>query len=116
LLCETLPFLSDDLQLLRDEVISITVSDGTKKHISVFAATPPSNFIASHLRTAAKIEATIDTVATQLADNCVVLSTITISGLTLTPTQFVTSSIASRLMSYCNSDLLRLGNLFVTQQ
>jgi hypothetical protein len=116
LLCETgLPFSSDDLQLVRDEVVSITVSNGTKKHISVFAASPPSNFIASHLRTATKIEATIDTVATQLADSCVVLSTITIGGLTLTPTRFVTSSIASRLMSYYNSDLLRLGNRFVIQ-
>jgi 8-oxo-dGTP pyrophosphatase MutT (NUDIX family) len=34
LLCETgLPFSSGDLALIRDEVISITLSDGTKQHV-----------------------------------------------------------------------------------
>jgi hypothetical protein len=46
-----LPFWSEDLQLVRDEVVSITRSDGTKHHVSNFAASAPSSFSTSHLRT-----------------------------------------------------------------
>jgi hypothetical protein len=65
----SLLFSSDDLQLVRDEIVPIALSDGTKHHVSVFASlAPPSNDIAPHLCTAPKIEAAIDIVATQLAD------------------------------------------------
>jgi hypothetical protein len=50
-------FSSDDLQLVRDEGVSITLSDGKKQRVLVFSASSPSHFLASNLRTAAKIEA-----------------------------------------------------------
>jgi hypothetical protein len=40
------------------------LSDETKVHVSAFAPSASANFIASHLRAAAKIEAAIDVVAT----------------------------------------------------
>jgi hypothetical protein len=58
-----LPFSSDDLQLVCGEVLLITLSDGSKQHISVFAAFTPSNFITSHKCTDAEVEASINIVA-----------------------------------------------------
>jgi hypothetical protein len=54
--------------------------------MSVFAASAPSDFITSHLRTIAEIEEAIDIVATQLADFYVIPSIVTIGGPTLTRT------------------------------
>jgi hypothetical protein len=45
-----------------------------------FASFAPSSFIASHLRTAAKIEVAVDNVATHLADSYLVLAIVTIGG------------------------------------
>jgi hypothetical protein len=53
------------LQPVRDEAVLITLSNGQKQHLLVFSAFAPSHFIASHLRTAAKIEAEIYTLATK---------------------------------------------------
>jgi hypothetical protein len=39
----------------------ITLAKGEKQHVSVFSASAPSHFTSSHLRTAAKIEAAINT-------------------------------------------------------
>jgi hypothetical protein len=50
------PFSSDDLQLVRNDVVWIRLSDGTKEHVSVFAASAPYSFITSHLPTVHKIE------------------------------------------------------------
>jgi hypothetical protein len=75
-----MPFSSDDLHLVRDEVVWITLTGGKKHHISVFSASTPSQVIVSDLHTAAKIEKSIDTVATQLADRYVVRAFVSISG------------------------------------
>jgi hypothetical protein len=58
-----LPFLSDDLHLFRGEVVSITLSDGTKHHVSIFSASAPSKFSISHLHTDDNIEVAIGNVA-----------------------------------------------------
>jgi hypothetical protein len=42
------PCSSDDLQLVRGEVVSITPSDSSKRHVSVLSASAPSQFNASH--------------------------------------------------------------------
>jgi hypothetical protein len=81
LLRETcLPILSDDLQLVLDEIVSITLSGGTKRYISAFCGASSLKLHCFHLRTAAKIEAAIDHVATRLADLYVVLTIVTIGG------------------------------------
>jgi hypothetical protein len=78
---------SDDLRLVRDEVVySDMLSDERKKHVSVFSAFAPSHFSASHSRTVAKSEASIDTVATHLlADIYVVYAYVTVRGQSFTP-------------------------------
>jgi hypothetical protein len=81
-----LSFSNDVPQLVRDEVVSIALSDGTKQHVSVCAPSAPSNFITSQMHTATKVEATIDVVATQLGDFNFDPATVTIGVLTLTPT------------------------------
>jgi hypothetical protein len=85
--CEAgLPFSSDELQLVRDEVVvSMVLSNGKKENVlvssaSVSSAYVPSSFISSHLRTVAKIEEAIDTVTAQVADRYVVPSIVTASG------------------------------------
>jgi hypothetical protein len=51
-------------------------------------ASTPSHFIAFHLRSIAKIEANIDTLATQLADGYVVNAFVMVIRKSHTPTQF----------------------------
>jgi hypothetical protein len=81
-------FSSDDFQLGGDKVVSISVSDRTKQHVSVSVAFALSNFIPFNLRPAPKIEAAIDIMATHLADIYAVRATFTIGdSLTLLPTQ-----------------------------
>jgi hypothetical protein len=82
-----LPFSSDDLQLVRDKIASVTLSDGKKQNVSVFSASTPPHFIVTHFRNASKIEASIDNVPTQLAKGYVDYAFFTISRQYLTPTQ-----------------------------
>jgi hypothetical protein len=105
LLRETgLPFSSGDLQLVRDEAVSIMLSDSTKHHVSVFASSAPSNFISFHFHTAFKIYAANKTVAIMSVDSHVVLVTITAGGHTLTHSQ--TGNVKHSTLSH---ELLQFG-------
>jgi hypothetical protein len=74
-----MPFSSDDLELVRDQIVSITLSNGEKRHVSAFSSvSSPSIFIASRSRTVANIEAVSNYLATQLADSYAVLAYVTI--------------------------------------
>jgi hypothetical protein len=77
--------LSDDLQSVRDEVVLFTLACGKKQRVSIFSSFATSHVIASHLRTAAKVEATIDIAATLLEDSYVVQISVLIHEQNLKP-------------------------------
>jgi hypothetical protein len=53
-------FSCEDSLFVRNEAVSITLTDSTERHVAVFSAYAPSHFIAANLRTAAKIGTAID--------------------------------------------------------
>jgi hypothetical protein len=65
------------------------------------------------MRTVVEIEAAIDTVATMLADFYVAPPIVTIGG--QIPSRTYTCNVKYTRISFFKSDLLRLGNFFVTR-
>jgi hypothetical protein len=54
-----LPFSNDGLELVRDEVVTIALTDGKEQHVLVFSEFTPPHFIAGHLFPVAMIKASI---------------------------------------------------------
>jgi hypothetical protein len=109
--------LSDDLGLVRNDAVSIPLSEGKKHHVSVFTARVPYGIFNSHFRTlATKVEAAVETKSTML-DGChIVQATITIDGQSLMPIPHIRNVSSNNQHTNClNLASCRPCKLFATQ-